>query len=214
MTKLARALFFATALLPMTDASADGPIGASDFDPGSTTINFDAVSGFLDGSEFGPGIHLRSGTGVAPAEDAIPADYVTTNTEFPSAMSSPPHNIRGAAEALDGSLLECKFCSIIVEFDVPRAQVGLWVTDPDNGQVAAFFGPAGSLAALTLTSANSGTAAFLGYEASGGISRVEVRTIPWLGVGIDDLTFSQPIPEPSTALLLGLGVLALALIRR
>jgi hypothetical protein len=198
-------------IIPIWSGTA-ASITPADFDPGATLIDFDSVSGYLDGSEFGAGLRLRSGPGVEPAENAVPADFVKIETEFPHAMASPPNKISGA-QLVDGSIIGCKFCAIVIEFDQLQYQVGFWVTDPDNGQFAEFYGPGGLIAVETVAGANSDFPFFIGYEDAGGISRVEVHSVTWLGLGIDNLTFSA-IPEPSTGLLLGLGLAALATRRR
>jgi len=187
-----------------------GSIGPAQLGPDTVTITFDSISGTLTGAEFNAGLTLRSGPAVSPEAEKVPANVVTTDTEFPGAMASPPNKITGAQQ-VDGGIVGCKFCGIIVEFDAPRAQVGFWVADPDFGQYADFFGVSGLLGTLSVTSHNSGAPFFIGFEEAAGISRVEIHSVPGVGLGIDNLMFSSvPVPEPSTFALFTSGLLGLA----
>lgn len=185
-------------------------IGPAEFGPDTMTIDFDSVSGVLTGAEFGTGLTLRSGPAVPPEAEKVPANAVKTDTEFPGAMASPPNKITGA-QLVDGGIVGCKFCGIVVEFDAPRAQVGFWVADPDFGQYADFFGPSGSLGTLSVTSHDSGTPFFMGFEEQAGIIRVEIHSVPGVGLGIDNLMFSNvAVPGPASFALLAGGLLAVA----
>jgi hypothetical protein len=205
MSRVSWLLAYCLIAVPQTAAAAS--ISPADFDIDAQLIDFDSVSGVLSGAEFDPGLTLRSGPAVEPEAEKVPANFVITETEFPGAMASPPNKIIGAQVTGEG----CKFCSIIIEFDSPRAQVGLWVADPDFGQYADFIGRSGLLGTLSVTTHDSGSPFFIGFEDAGGITRVEIHSVAWLGLGIDNLMFSRAaVPEPSSAVLLVIGLVGVA----
>jgi hypothetical protein len=109
-------------------------------------------------------------------------------------------------------LIKRQSCAVIVTFLGPLpAQAGFWVADPDFGQYAEFFGPSGLIATLSVTSTDSGTPFFMGFEDLAGISEVVLHSTAQFGVGLDNLQFGSPVPEPSSAALLSFGVASLAL---
>ena len=117
-----------------------------------------------------------------------------------------------------GNILQYDAGSIIVTFLDPIPTIaGLHITDPDLNNNASFFGPTGLLDTQIYL---GGTVPhiFFGFEDPNGISSIVVKTsLPGGvggGVGIDDVQFGAPIPEPSTALLLMTGLLGLASYRR
>jgi hypothetical protein len=194
---------FACYLVAVSQTASATSISPAGFAADAQLIDFDSVSGALTGAEFGVGLTLRSGPAVEPDADKVPANFVVTETEFPGAMASPPNKITGAQVTGEG----CKFCSIIIGFDTPRAQVGFWVADPDFGQYAEFIGPSGLLDTLSVTTHDSGSPFFIGFEDPAGIIRVEIHSVTWLGLGIDDLMFSSTtVPEASSAVLLAVGL--------
>ena len=96
--------------------------------------------------------------------------------------------------------------------------VGLHVTDPDFNNNVSFFGPSGLLD-IQVYPGGTEPHVFMGFQDAAGISQIVVKSsIPGGGgsggIGIDDLRFGTPVPEPSTALLLAAGLVGLAARRR
>jgi hypothetical protein len=193
------------------DAAHAGPIDAGDINSGSTLLSFDEFpNGTFLSNEF-PGVVFRSGD--TPTTGTIESSpFVATENEFPNATHSSPNKIVGA---IGDPPTKCQSCAIVVTFlDPIPTQVAFWVSDPDFGQFAEFSGPGGLLGTLSVTSQDSGTPFFMGFEDASGILSVTVHTVGSFGVGIDDLQFGTPVPEPSTALLLFGGLIGLSIRRR
>lgn len=209
---MARFLHFALAAsLLLTPAAAFGvPIGPGDFGSGSTVLTFDEFSNgtFLSG-EFAPqGVTLGSG----PTPDGLngggtPAPFVATENEFPSATASPPNKVIGTINHPTQGLIKCQSCAVVVTFLSPLpTQAGFWIADPDLGQFAEFFGPSGLVDSLGVTTADSSSPFFVGVEDLGGITEIVLHSTAQLGVGLDNLQFGSPVPEPSSAALVMAGI--------
>jgi hypothetical protein len=191
------------------------PIGPGDFAPGSTLLMFDQFANgtFLSNDFAAQGVVLGSG----PTPDGLngggtPAPFVATENEFPLATASAPNKIVGTINHPLQGLIKCQSCAVVVTFLGPLpTQAGFWVADPDFGQFAEFFGPSGLIATLSVTSTNSGAPFFMGFEDLSGISEIVLHSTAQFGVGLDNLQFGAPVPEPSTAALVLFGVASLAL---
>jgi len=196
-----------------------GAINIEDINPGSSLLNFDAFpNGTFLSIEFA-GVLLSSGdtpslsnsSPFVATESAAGAQQ--TGSQF--GTISKPNKIVGAIGSSLDSVVKCQPCAVVVTFMDPLpTQVGFWVSDPDFGQFAEFSGPIGLLSTLSVTSHDSGTPFFIGFEDANGISQVAMHSVQSFGVGIDDLQFGTPIPEPSTALLVACGLVGLAVRRR
>ena len=125
--------------------------------------------------------------------------------------SSEPRKLVGALP--NGS--ECASCSIIVNFinSIPQ-EVTLDVTDPDVGQRVLFEGNQGLLFEHVLNGTNSNISETVSFASANGIRRVILITRQNVGIGLDDLQYSNPVPEPSTALLLVCGLAVFGMRRR
>ena len=210
-----------------------GRISLSDFDAGYVLLGFDTFphatpfstefeylgvrfeSGEPSGPESGstnPNDFLQPGESVSPSVLAINAVPI-------SSASSPPNKVIATKIGAGGELLAYDAGSIIVTFlDPIPTIVGFYITDPDFNNNAAFFGPGGLLDLQVLGPGTEATT-FVGFEHAGGISRVVVKSsIPGGGgsggIGVDDLRFGNPVPEPSTGALVALGIAMIAVGRR
>ncbi len=195
-----------------------GPIGPLDFAPGSTVLGFDefAHETFLSTEFAALGVIFGSESHDGLSPPLVGAPFVRVSVAVPTtSTSSLPNKIVGTVVDPNGNLFWCDPCSIVVSFlDPLPTQVGFFVTDPDVGQSARFFGASGLVGTLSVTGgSNSNYPFFFGLEDSGGISRVVLKTVPCCGVGMDDLRFGAPVPEPGTGSLI-LGGLAILVLRR
>lgn len=105
---------------------------------------------------------------------------------------------------LDGGGKEDHYLTFVIPFDDVVAQLGiLGITFDENSTVQYVFGTSTQTNALNqdLAGPNGGTTSSLTWDALGAIS-------------LEYSASGTPIPEPSTALLLGLGLLSLAAARR
>lgn len=151
-----------------------------------------------------PADHLQPGESVAPLLFAITA---VPSTSTPSL----PNKLIGAKYDAMGGLVQCERCGIRIVFLAPNpTEVSFWITDPDSGQSARFFGPDGLIQTATIGSANSDFPEFLSLVDGSGISEVVLTSVPSKGIGLDSLTFGSPVPEPSSGALLFFGLLVLA----
>ena len=213
----------ASAALP---ASA-GPITIADFNPGSTLLTFDEFThGTLLSTEFaGLGVILASGEPLGPELTSNPADWLPPGGSvapfvwvsidvYNGNAASLPNLVFPTVYAAPDYLVGCGGCRIIVSFlDPLPTQVGLYVADADPGQSAEFSGPGGLLytgVVNTTCCTGSGDKFFVGFEDPQGISGVVLTPTPSGGLGLDDLRFGSPVPEPSTAALLMIGLALLA----
>jgi len=213
MQQIIRAIVVASLLLAATGAFAV-PIGPADFAPGFTLLTFDEFANgtFLSNEFAAEGVILGSdATPDALNGGGVPAPFVATENEFPLATASAPNKIVGTINHPAQGLIKCQSCAVVVTFLNPiPTQVGFWVADPDFGQFAEFFGPSGLLSTLSVTTTNSGSPFFLGFEDPDGVSEVVLHSTAQFGVGLDNLQFGTPVPEPSTAALVLLGIACFA----
>lgn len=205
---------FGAILLLAPAAGLAASIGPGDFAPGSTLLTFDEFANgtFLSNDFAAQGVVLGSG----PTPDGLngggtPAPFVATENG-PVANASAPNKIVGTINHPLQGLIKCQSCAVVVTFLGPLpTQAGFWVSDPDFGQYAEFFGPSGLIATLSVTGTDSDTPFFMGFEDLAGISEVVLHSTAQFGVGLDNLQFGSPVPEPSSAALLFFGVASLAL---
>lgn len=124
----------------------------------------------------------------------------------------PPHsgiNAISGNVVWPGDFLEFSFTG--VETGAPGfvTEVGLWLQNGDQGSTVSFFSPDGALIqSLTLQSGD----VFAGLRATEGIARLRVTDPDYFLV--DDLQFSQVVPEPSSSMLFALGAGAVYMLRR
>jgi hypothetical protein len=139
------------------------------------------------------------------------APFVFAITAVPSTSTpSFPNKVIGAKYDAGGGLVQCERCGIRITFVAPiPTEVSFWITDPDAGQSARFFGPGGLLETMTISPASSAFAEFLGFSDGSGISEILLISAPSVGIGFDSLTFTNPVPEPSSTALLFVGLLVL-----
>ncbi|HVP29852.1 MAG TPA: PEP-CTERM sorting domain-containing protein [Myxococcota bacterium] len=194
------------------------PIGPGDFAPGSTLLTFDEfANGTFLSNEFAA---QKVVFGSGPTPDGLngggtPAPFVAIENEFPLATASAPNKIIGTIEHPLQGLIKCGSCAVVATLLGPiPTQVGFWVSDPDLGQFAEFFGPSGLLATITVTTGNSGAPFFIGFEDSGGINQIILHSTAGFGVGLDNFQFGAPVPEPSTAALALLGLVTVGAARQ
>ena len=212
------ALCFAFPHVAQGAAIGPGSIGDS-----AITLNFDShPHGTLVSDEYEHlGVLLRSGEPPGPELSSNPADWIPSggstapflwvSIATPSlGTSSPPNMASGLMYAAPDYLVGCVSCRKIVTFLYPYpTQVGLYITDADARDFAEFYGLSGLLGTVTV-SAGFGGPVFVGWEEPAGIQQVEVG---W-GSSIDDLRYANPVPEPSSFSLLGLGLVVIATFSR
>ncbi len=188
----------------------------------ATTLTFDDVASGtpLSGEYAALGVVLSSTAPIGPGASSDPADslqpgesvapFVFAITAVPSTSTpSPPNKIIGAKYDVGGGLTQCDRCGIRITFLAPiPTEVSFWITDPDPGQSAQFFGPGGLLQTTTINPASSAYPEFLSFSDPSGVSEIVLISAPSVGIGFDSLTFTSPVPEPSAAALLLVGLLA------
>lgn len=194
------------------------PVGAAS----ATTLTFDDLAHGtpLSGEYASLGVIVSSTNPIGAGASADPADslqpggsiapFVFAITAVPSTSTpSLPNKIIGAKYDAGGALVQCERCGIRLTFLAPiPTEVSFWITDPDAGQSAQFFGPGGLLETLTISPASSAFPEFLSFSDGSGISEVLLISAPGVGIGFDSLTFANPVPEPSSSALLLVGFLA------
>lgn len=189
----------------------------------ATTLTFDNLTSGtpLSGEYASLGVVLSSTAPIGPGASSDPADslqpgesvapFVFAITAVPStSTSSPPNKIIGAKYDTGGGLVQCDRCGIQISFLAPiPTAVSFWITDPDVGQSAQFFGPGGLLQTTTIA-ASSADPQLLSFNDAAGISEIVLISAPSVGIGFDSLTFSSPVPEPGSGAFLLAGLLAFA----
>jgi len=135
----------------------------------------------------------------------------------------------GFAHAGVNSYFDTQFGPITVAFASPVDRVGAWfVSAPGVGDLSieAFDATGVSLGSITGTLPGDGglkfgclPTGFIGLSATTPISSIAIHPDGQYQFGIDDLryrayTSAPPVPEPGTALILGGGLLGLALSRK
>lgn len=220
-----------------------GPAGAAPIAPGDLEAGYAAegFEGLVTGPDVGlqlgfDGVYLP-GTGgaytfasgvtiVGPNIDVFPGDAFVH--DFRS--GSPPPNHWGANGSVDGAddvlagtaylaVFEAGSASSAIElrFDQAMGQVGAFVTGDAGTTITldAYDENGVLLESVTVSSVSLSQwgSNFLGLERTEGIWRVVFRGHDF---GLDELGFSEldPVPEPSSAALLGLALAALAAARR
>jgi hypothetical protein len=237
LRRLSSAAVVATILASVAPASAL-PIGTSGFHsftiesferlaPGPNVGQQPGLAGvFLPGN--GAPYRFASGvTLVGPSTDVFPGDPFVHDLRHPGA---PPNDwgangtVATAGDVLMGSAYLAVFqagtmeASIELTFDAPVARVGAFVTGEAGSQITLDVYGEGD---VLLESASVGAVPvddwidnFLGLERDEGIVRIVFRGHDF---GIDallfDTTFITNVPEPATALLVALGLAALAVFR-
>jgi hypothetical protein len=155
-----------------------------------------------------PADSLLPGEAVAPFVFAIVAVPSTSTPSF-------PNKVIAAKFDAGGSLIQCERCGIRISFlDPIPTEVGFFITDPDGGQSAHFFGTGGPLGSVAIAPASSALPEFVTFSHLGGISEVVLVSAPSVGIGIDSLEFSAAVPEPASGAALGVVVAGCAALHR
>jgi hypothetical protein len=126
------------------------------------------------------------------------APFVFAIVAVPSTSTpSLPNKIIGAKFDAGGSLVQCERCGIRISFVDPiPTEVSLYITDPDGGQSAQFFGPS-----------SSAFPEFVEFLDLGGISDIVLISRPSVGIGFDSLSFAAPVPEPPETTLVAMALI-------
>lgn len=229
MRRVLRSVTAAALFVIATAPAWSAPITIADFAPGSTLLSFDEFThGTYLSTEFASlGVILESGEPLGPTLTPNPADWLPPGGSvapfvwvsidvYNGNAASLPNLVFPAVYVAPDDLVHCGGCRIIVSFlDPLPTQVGLYIADADIGQTAAFSGPNGLLytgVADPSCCTGSGDKFFVGFEDPLGISSVVLTPTPSGGLGLDDLRFGSPIPEPSTAALVMIGLIALGVV--
>jgi hypothetical protein len=234
-----RAAAAAAGLALAAAAAGAAPIGPSALGVGSRLEGFE---GLVPGPDVGvqlgfDGVYLPGTTGaytfgsgvtlVGPNVDVFPGDAFVH--DFRS--GSPPPNDWGANGTVDGpedvmsgtaylAVFEAGSLSAAIElrFDEAESRVGAFVTGDAGTTITLEVYDVNDVLLESVTVASvplaQWDANFLGLERPEGIWRVVFRGHDF---GLDDLVFEgavAPIPEPSTAVLVALGVTGFAAVRR
>ncbi len=170
-------------------------------------VDFEAASGELVGNEF-------AGLPLAPLFELISGQGLFSGGLAPTQLTpSSGVNVFGPADT--GSIEGV----IRVSFDSPVTAVGAFFFDVEvDFALTGFSTIAGAAVPEVAFSSFQGQAvqSFLGFVTDSPVSFVDIHfaTLPNAdGTAIDDLRYST-VPEPSTAILLALGLLGLSVQRR
>ena len=191
-------------------------------DASATTLTFDDLAHGtpLSGEYTTLGVVLSSTAPIGAGASSDPADslqlgesiapFVFAVNAVPSTSTpSLPNKIIGAKYDAGGGLIQCERCGIRISFLAPiPTEISFWITDPDAGQSAQFFGLGGVIQTTTISPGSSAFPEFLSFTAASGISEILLISAPSTGIGFDSLSFGNPVPEPGSGALLFLGLLA------
>jgi len=103
---------------------------------------------------------------------------------------------------------------VVIDFTIPYALIGFdLVTNPGMTTVTVTLTSAGVSTPFLIPTGSPES--FVGFFDPSGIDQIVISGAPLNGaIGLDDLRFEAPIPEPGTLSLLGAGILGLAALRR